>query len=59
MKINCLEMCNEMLQKDVSHRIKLESDWVGSRDENPFKGLLVKTRALEHKNNEKRNVNIF
>lgn len=52
-------MCNEMLQKDVSHRIKLESDWVGSSDEKPFKGLLVKTRVLEHKKSKKINVNIF
>lgn len=59
MKINCLEMCNEMLQKDVSHRIKLESHWVGSRDEKPFKGLLVKTRVLEDKKSKKRNMDIF
>lgn len=48
-----------MLQKDVSHKTKLESDWVGSRDEKPFKGLLVKTRVLEDKKSKKRNVNIF
>lgn len=33
-----------MCSRKTCHRIELESGWVGSRDEKPFKGLPVKTR---------------